>query len=192
MLLTVFGCIILLSELDNAFRLILPIPAQYAIIFSAITGTRSGPWGPLLALVIVAPLTEELLFRGLILRGFLSRYTAAKAVLVSAVMFGAFHLNPWQFLPASLIGVVFGWWFVRTRSLVPSIAGHAVYNGLPWLLVQFVRLDVPGFAGRSAGVEFQPLWLDLAGLLLAGAGIVLTARAAGYLGRSSRMRFGGQ
>ena len=56
-----------------------------------------GPlWGALLAVVIVAPLTEELLFRGVILRGLLLHYSAPKAVIASSLMFGLVHLNPWQ------------------------------------------------------------------------------------------------
>jgi membrane protease YdiL (CAAX protease family) len=192
MLLTVIGCIIVLSELDNAVLLVLPIPPRYAVLFSAMMGPRAGFWGPLLALVIVAPLTEELLFRGLILHGFLSRYGVRKAILTSAVLFGAFHLNPWQLLPATVIGMVFGWWLVRTGSLIPCIAGHAVFNGVPWVLVRFLHLDIPGFVGGSARAEFQPLWFDLAGLLLAAAGILLTVRALSYLTRSSRMRGTGQ
>lgn len=176
MILTVIGCAILLSEADNALQSFLPMPARYADIFSRIAGGRSSVWGSLAALVVVAPLTEEFLFRGLILRGFLSRYSARKAILVSGLLFGAFHLNPWQFLGATVVGVLFGWWFAQTRSLVPGIVGHALFNGVPWALGRVARLEIPGFTAPYGGVEFQPLWFDLGGLLLTGLGLVLVRR----------------
>lgn len=174
--LAVVGCAILLSEADNALRLILPMPARYADIFSRIAGGGTSVWGSLAALVVVAPLTEEFLFRGLILRGFLNCYGARKAILASALLFGAFHLNPWQFLPAVVVGVLFGWWFAQTRSLVPGIAGHALFNGVPWAMQRVVHLNIPGFTAAYWGVEFQPLWFALSGLLLTGLGLVLVRR----------------
>ncbi len=174
--LTVVGCAIMLSEADNALRWFLPMPARYADIFSRIAGGRSSVWGSLAALVVVAPLTEEFLFRGLILRGFLRCYGARKAILASALLFGAFHLNPWQFLPATVVGVLFGWWFSQLRSLVPGIVGHALFNGVPWALQRVARLDIPGFTAPYGGVEFQPLWFDLSGLLLAALGLALMQR----------------
>ncbi len=174
--LTVVGCAIILSEADNALQSFLPMPARYADIFSRIAGGRSSVWGSLAALVVVAPLTEEFLFRGLILRGFLSRYRARKAILVSALLFGAFHLNPWQLLPATVVGVLFGWWFAQTRSLVPGLVGHALFNGVPWALGRVAHMEIPGFTAPSGGVELQPLWFDLGGLLLTGLGLVLLQR----------------
>ena len=46
---------------------------------------------------IFAPLLEETLVRGLVLRGYLLNYTPNKAIIASAIFFGAIHLNPWQF-----------------------------------------------------------------------------------------------
>src|SRR5207249_4934307 len=61
----------------------------------------------------------------------------------TAVLFGAFHLNPWQFPGAVGLGVIFGWWFVRTGSLVPCIFGHAFVNGLATLPVLLAAGDDP-------------------------------------------------
>ena len=40
---------------------------------------------------------------------------------------GLIHLNPWQFVPATLLGVLFAWFLLRTGSLVPCLVGHALH-----------------------------------------------------------------
>jgi len=195
MSLTVIGMGILISEVDNLFRSVLPMPQWLADLFMNLLGH----WSSIILLVIVAPLTEELLFRGLILRGFLSRYTVGKAVLASAILFGLLHLNPWQFLGAVILGVLFAWWFVQTGSLLPCLFGHALHNAVPLILMGIFQLDIQGFTSETTTVEskldsvpeglkkfmgftsettveFQPLWLDFVGLLLAWLGMWLLIR----------------
>jgi membrane protease YdiL (CAAX protease family) len=173
MSLTVVGTGLLLSELDNLFRTLLPMPAGMADFFMKLAGGRTSLWGSILVSVVIAPLTEESLFRGLILRGFLSRYTVNKAIIISAVLFGLFHLNPWQFLPATLLGVIFAWWFVRTGSLLPCLFGHALTNAVPLILMGILHIEISGLTSEPTQVEFQPLWLDLIGLLCTASGIWL-------------------
>jgi hypothetical protein len=173
----VLGASILLSEADNLLRRVLPMPAEYTYMLSNLVGEQASLWGSLLALVVVAPVGEELLFRGLILNGFLSRYSVRKAIVASALLFGAFHLNPWQFVGATLAGLLFGWWYVQTRSLIPCIVGHSLFNGVPFVLARVLHVQVPGFSGGADGVVLQPVWFDLSGLLLVGVGLWMLARA---------------
>jgi membrane protease YdiL (CAAX protease family) len=77
----------------------------------------------------IAPLLEELLFRGLILQGFLRRYRPGVALFASALLFGLAHGNVHQFLVAFPLGLANGWLVWRTRSLWPAIALHAMLNG---------------------------------------------------------------
>ena len=88
-----------------------------------------------LAIVVAAPILEELLFRSVILGGFLRRYSPPKAIFWSALIFGVYHFNPAQVVGAFLIGLVLGLLFWRTRSVWPCIVLHAVNNGLGyWML----------------------------------------------------------
>lgn len=87
-----------------------------------------------MSLVVAAPLFEELIFRGIILDGFLKQYSVRKSILWSAFFFGLFHLNPWQFITAMGLGVFIGWIYHRTRSLLPCIAIHAFANGTSFFL----------------------------------------------------------
>jgi len=81
-----------------------------------------------LAVCVVAPLLEEMLFRGIVLRGFLQRYARWHAIVASAVLFGAAHLNIYQFFVGLVLGTVLGWLYELTRSLIPCIALHAACN----------------------------------------------------------------
>lgn len=168
----VVGGGVLLSELDNVLRTGLPAPDWFMEAMGSLAGGQQSLWGSVLALVIVAPLTEEILFRGLILRGFLQRYSPGKAMLVSSLLFGAFHLNPWQFGGATMVGLLFAWWYVRSGSLTLCILGHMLFNAVPLVVLSALDLAVPGFTSDpTAPVVFQPLWLDLAGVLLLVTGI---------------------
>ncbi len=84
--------------------------------------------GAVVAACILAPVLEEMLFRGIILRSFLRQYAKWPAIFGSAALFGFAHMNLYQYVIAVGIGVYLGWLYERTRSLLPCIALHAVYN----------------------------------------------------------------
>ena len=86
-----------------------------------------GVWA-FLTIVIAGPILEELIFRGIVLDGFLKRYSPLKSILVSSALFGIFHLNPWQFITAMVLGSFIGWVYYRTRSLGLAIAIHLLNN----------------------------------------------------------------
>lgn len=87
-----------------------------------------------LAVVIAAPLLEEWLLRAIALKGMLQHMDAWKAIAWSALMFGVIHFNPWQAIPAFLMGCLFGWIYYRTRSYWTCVALHAINNGMSFLL----------------------------------------------------------
>ncbi len=81
-----------------------------------------------IAIVIAAPILEELIFRGIILNGLLKRYSPVKSIVISSILFGVVHLNPWQFVAAFLIGLLSGWVYYKTRKLSLSILIHFINN----------------------------------------------------------------
>ena len=173
--LTLLGVFIVVVQVNSLMSMVLPLPEWLKEIFETLVG---GPlWGALLAVVIVAPLTEELLFRGVILRGLLLHYSAPKAIIASSLMFGLVHLNPWQAVGAVVLGGLFGWWYVRTRSLTLCIFGHAFNNLVAVLLFRFGdREPVSDIFGPPDSTELLPMWLVGVGLLLAVGGLWLTHR----------------
>lgn len=116
--------------------------------------------------VVIAPVTEELLFRGLLLRSLRTRYGRAVAIGVTAVLFAVFHLDPQALVFATLIGIVLGVIADRARSIVPSIALHAGFNALP-LLAPRELVAIPGFNTGETGDVPWPLVLGSSALALA-------------------------
>jgi len=92
-----------------------------------------------IAVVVFAPVAEELLFRGLLLRGLLRRFAAPAAVLVGALTFALVHLiDPAAaplLAPLALVGVIAGILAVRTGGLSRSILLHAGFNLLSAVLL---------------------------------------------------------
>ena len=130
-------------------------------------------WGgvsALLALVLVAPVTEELLFRGWLLQDLKERYGARRALVWSSVLFGLAHVEPAAVLYATLGGLVLGAVALRTNSTLASIAMHAGVNAIALLLpATLVRIE--GFNTLSHRVEHISWWLLL--LAVAGASVAL-------------------
>jgi hypothetical protein len=98
-----------------------------------------------LSVAVAAPILEELLFRGIILEGFLRNYSPQKAIIWSAVIFGLAHLNPWQAFGAIAIGLLIGWLYWKTDSLLPGIFLHFANNLLAYLLTFSINSTFESF-----------------------------------------------
>lgn len=99
-------------------------------------GLMKEPWG-YVAIGILAPLAEEIVFRGAILRtllGMMSKKNHWVAIMISAAIFGVAHGNTAQFVNALLMGLLLGWMYYRTKSLVPGILMHWVNNTMAYIL----------------------------------------------------------
>ncbi|MCY4647288.1 MAG: CPBP family intramembrane metalloprotease [Gammaproteobacteria bacterium] len=172
----ILGTVILLSEVDNLTRLVFPPPAGLAEAFEELLDTRARPISSFFLLVVVAPVTEEVLCRGLILRGFLGNYSKRSAILLSALLFAVMHTNPWQFISAFVAGVLLAWLLIETGSLLPCLFAHAVANGTAYL-AGLTRVEVPGFTSSMGdAVQFQPFWLNAVGVAFAVGGYLLLRR----------------
>ncbi len=168
------GAGVLLSEIDNLIRVFVPLPNFFEEAFSDL---GQYPISGLIALTIIAPWTEEPLFRGLLLGGLARRHRAIPSVLVTAALFSLIHLNPAQMPTAFLIGLLYGWVFLKTQSLWPCIAAHTIHNGLGFLAIYFMSMEIEGYNSDPQQLAFQPLWLDAIALALAGLGILGLIRA---------------
>ena len=108
----------------------------------------------IMVLAFFGPLLEEVLFRGAI-QGALMRYFGRPwpAIIVAALVFGIFHLNPVQVVYATLLGVVLGWIYYRTGSLLSVIVGHVLNNSLAVVTtVAFSSADEQAVANSTAGI----------------------------------------
>lgn len=174
MVLLALGSGVVLSEVDNAFRWLLPMPKWFAELMADLFVAEDRFGSLFFTVVLVAPVTEELLFRGIILRGLLGRFRPWTAIVLSATLFAFMHMNPWQLIPPFALGLMFGWFYLRTGSLWPCIAGHALNNFLFLIVTQApFGLWEPLKKEDLVSVEFQPWWLDVAGVILLALGVWL-------------------
>ena len=83
----------------------------------------------LISVSIFAPIFEEWLCRGMVLRGLLAnKMKPVWAIVISALFFAFIHLNPWQALPAFTIGCLMGYVYYKTGSLKLTMLLHFTNN----------------------------------------------------------------
>ena len=119
-------------------------------VFSEMLGSL---WG-YVAIALVAPLAEEIVFRGAILRRLLKTEEGDRAltarqvwasIALSSLLFALIHGNPAQIPHAFVIGLLLGWLYHRTGSIIPGIVYHWVNNSIPFLLI-ILFPDIPADA----------------------------------------------
>jgi len=121
-----------------------PTPEPIRALFDGLFAYR----GPvdfvvlLLVFSIVPALCEETLFRGFLQAGLMNHLgTPAGGIVVSALIFGLFHLDPWRFAGVFGLGVFLAWLRYKSGSLVPSMAAHALSNLISISLKAMGRLE---------------------------------------------------
>ncbi|MBP5652317.1 MAG: CPBP family intramembrane metalloprotease [Lachnospiraceae bacterium] len=92
------------------------------------------------SVVLVAPLTEELMFRGLIYTRLRLMLKAPYTILITAFLFGLFHENLLQFIYAFVIGLILAYMMEAYRNLWAPIMVHAAANLISWLLTYAVQI----------------------------------------------------
>ncbi len=127
-------------------------------IATAITG--SSMWINVAVTVVIAPIVEELIFRKLLIDR-LGGFGEKTVIVFSALMFGLFHTNPYQFFYAFAVGMLLAYVYVRTGKVWHTILLHAIINlfgGIvPALLMKLVDqellLELVEMASDTAGMQ---------------------------------------
>lgn len=128
-----------------------------------------------IAVSVFAPIFEEWLCRGMVLRGLLTKMKPVWAITVSAVFFAVLHMNPWQALPAFLLGLLFGYVYYKTGSLKLTMLMHFTNNTMA-----LVFSRIPSFAEAETMADVMSPWayiclLIVCVLYLAAAAVTLHA-----------------
>jgi len=84
----------------------------------------------IITIALIPAVAEEFLFRGLIQRTFEKKLTPMRSAIVTGIIFGAYHLNPFSFVPLALIGIYLGFLTMRTGSIWVSVTTHFFNNFL--------------------------------------------------------------
>lgn len=93
-----------------------------------------GIWS-VVTLVVLAPLFEEVIFRGVLLDSMRARYGVVVAWLLSSLMFGAVHGHPTVIVNAVFMGLILGFVYIASDSLWSTIFLHAINNGIAYMLM---------------------------------------------------------
>jgi ABC-2 type transport system permease protein/sodium transport system permease protein len=137
------------------------------------------PWLILFSLALVPAVCEELLFRGYLFAALQRATSAGRAIWLSALLFGIFHVvagspaTPERFLPSLFLGFLLGWLAWRSGSVLPGILLHLCHNGL-LLMLAYYRDEL---AARGWGIQQQEhvpaLWIAVSIVALAVGGVLL-------------------
>ena len=142
------GCgLMLISVLFNgvysAFLAVFGLRAQVDLV--PIFAELSSPWWLLLAGIVVAPVVEELFFRGFVYAGLAERYSWRKAAVISSALFALIHLQITAMVPIFILGYIFAYLYRRSGSIWPAVLMHVSTNalglGAAYLLS---RITLPG------------------------------------------------
>lgn len=87
--------------------------------------------------IIFYSVTEEIIFRGIILSGFLTLYSPIKSIVLSSLIFSFFHFNVLQFATAFPVGLLIGWYFYKTSNLLSCIIIHSLNNFIRVIALEY-------------------------------------------------------
>lgn len=149
---------------DITTKLLPPMPA---FLEEAMKQLLDAPlWVTLISVSVFAPFFEEWLCRGMIMRGLLGRMSPFAAITVSAAFFAVIHLNPWQAIPAFILGLLFGLVYYKTGSLKLTMLMHCVNNTMAAI---FSR--IPDFRDAESFIDVMNPW-TYAGICLCSAAFI--------------------
>ena len=158
-----FGFEIIKSELNNILTNLLPIPDGF---FNSAFQKSNNVFLIIIFTSLFPGFSEEVFFRGVIARRFFRSYSPVRAILLSAALFGIFHINPWQTVNAFYLGIFLGWIYLHYRSIWLCMFVHAYHNVLAYYM------SLPYVAADSYSQTWRhPLWFDALGILLFGFGL---------------------
>ncbi len=127
------GCgLMILSSIFNLFySLFLALfGLQAQVDLAPIFAELSSPWWLLAGGVIIAPVVEEVFFRGFVFAGLRQRYDWKKAALISSALFAVIHVTPTTMIPIFILGLIFAYLYHRSDSIWPAILMHVSTNAL--------------------------------------------------------------
>jgi membrane protease YdiL (CAAX protease family) len=126
--------ILLLSEAYSRF--VVPGKELQAGVNQLIAGVPKTPLNHLLlfmTIAVIAPVLEEVLFRGYLQTSLLRHMKPWQAILLASAIFGAVHVQPLAFPILTALGAVFGYLYYKTGSLKVNIILHVLNNGIAYI-----------------------------------------------------------
>lgn len=133
LMLAIYGINILYSYLISALHL--NIQTNDQVLLEQSKYAPLSVYASLLVATFIAPICEEIFFRGFLFMGLARRIPIGWAIVISSLLFAIAHGDPGSFIVLFIIGLALAFLRWRTQSLWPSILLHTVNNGLGALLI---------------------------------------------------------
>jgi sodium transport system permease protein len=127
---------IVVAILSQLINVIYPFPEKYLEILGELFKMDLPLWGSFLVVAVAPGICEELLFRGFMLR-FFEKYGVKISIVLSGLMFAAFHLDPFRFVPVFLLGMLLAYLTLRSGSIVNAMILHTLNNGFAVFVMSF-------------------------------------------------------
>lgn len=86
---------------------------------------------------LLGPIAEEIFFRGFVLPGLIKRLGVGRALVISSLVFGLFHIDPGAIVPTFALGLALGWVYLKTGSIWPAIFAHGLHNTVAVLIAKY-------------------------------------------------------
>lgn len=125
-----FAVMLTVMTISMRFNVELPGFAQQESHIPLLGGEALVAGVTVLIMVLVAPLIEEILFRGFVFKTMSERWPAWIAFVVSATIFAGLHFEFASFMPLFILGMVMNWMFYKTKSIYPGLVFHIINNVL--------------------------------------------------------------
>ena len=170
--------LVLADGIVRVASLAMPIPEEWIEAMAETMGVDLPLWQMLIFFTVLPGIFEEVAFRGVLLHGLKSRLSPVRLALVAGVVFGFFHVDLFRIPPTAFLGVLLVVAVVRSGSIFPAMAWHALHNALGLGSARLEQIAMPD----------QPTWwhytVAALAILLAFRLMKRPARAAGAAGVS--------
>ncbi|MBU3179901.1 CPBP family intramembrane glutamic endopeptidase [Clostridium psychrophilum] len=161
---------------DNSLNLWISTISMPQFINEVFNGDTVSPIISIFSTIVIAPIYEEIIFRGILLRGMARKISPNIALLVSALLFAVVHMNIAQGINAFFLGIVLGLIYLRSGSIYLSIFAHFINNLMALLVTS---------SFSSIAVKYP---LEIHGIFLAIGMIFLAITCFGHNKNRSKNR----
>ncbi|MFA7543552.1 MAG: ABC transporter permease subunit/CPBP intramembrane protease [Candidatus Cloacimonadaceae bacterium] len=166
---------ILAAIIGQLINRVFPFPSQYLENLSQLFKLDIPLWQSFLVIAVAPGICEEILFRGLMPR-FFERYGMRMNIIITALLFAAFHLDPFRFVPVFLLGLLLGYQTLKSGSIYLSMLSHTVNNGLAVFIMHFAKAPWMKYLGSSEEIHY---WLAAPAVIILSIAIYLFHKHTG-------------
>jgi len=137
---------ILVALIGQLINILYPIPADYLQrMIELLKMPDLKIWQVFGVIAVMPGICEEIMFRGFLFR-FFEKQGKWIAIIISAILFSVFHLDPYRLIPVFFLGVLLAWIMYKSNSIYLSILAHMLNNGLALVFVHFPNMKLFNFS----------------------------------------------